>query len=134
MKRSCFVFIILVFVAACNSGLDKENYEKTKEDLGEKERKNPLTFLEVSGTDKRNIIGKTVINGKVQNKASVCDYKDVRIKMLFYKEGTLVANHEQVLDNIIKANNTHNFKSRYATPKGTDSVALSIMSAVAIEK
>ncbi len=81
-------------------------------------------------TDKRNLIGKTVVTGVIANNATVCSYKKVRIKMLFYnREGKLVENHEEVVDEVIKANNKASFKSRYFTPKGTDSVALSVMSA-----
>jgi hypothetical protein len=125
-----------IALAACNGAdtkPDKENYEKARESLEVKEKNSPLSFLVVSGSEKRNVLGKTVINGTVENKASVCSYKDVRVKMLYYKQGVLVANHEQVLDKVVKANSSFNFKTRYFTPKGTDSVALSIMSAQVVE-
>lgn len=133
MKLKPILIACLICLAACNRGdknLDTDNYTKTKESLEDKEKNHPLDFLSVTSTDKRNLMGQTVISGTVHNNASVCSYKDVRVKMLFFKGGTLVANHEQVLDDAIKANNIKRFKSRYATPKGTDSVALSIMSAV----
>jgi hypothetical protein len=125
-----------IALAPCNGAdtkPDKENYEKAKESLEVKEKNSPLSFLVVSGSEKRNVLGKTVINGTVENKASVCSYKDVRVKMLYYKQGVLVANHEQVLDKVVKANSSFNFKTRYLTPKGTDSVALSIMNAQVVE-
>jgi hypothetical protein len=137
MSYKTLVYILFIVLLACNgtdNKLDKENYEKAKESLEENERKNPLSFLTVSGSEKRSLLGKTVVRGTIDNKASVCDYKDVRVKMLYYKQGTLVANHEQVLDEVVKANSTLQFKTRYPTPKGTDSVALSIMSAQAIDE
>ncbi|HEX8334327.1 MAG TPA: hypothetical protein VF622_17020, partial [Segetibacter sp.] len=137
MNFKSILLISFVALTSCNgtdTKIDKDNYEKTKESLEEKEKKNPLSFLVVSGSEKRNFLGKTVINGTIENKASVCSYKEVRIKMLYYKEGTLVANHEQVLDEVVKASSSLNFKTRYFTPKGTDSVALSIMSAQAVKE
>ena len=137
MNIQSIIILFFTALASCNGAdtkLDKGNYERTKESLEEKEKNNPLSFLVVSGSEKRNMLGKTVINGMIENKASVCSYKDVRVKMLYYKEGTLVANHEQVLDEVVKANSSSTFKTRYFTPKGTDSVALSIMSAQAVEK
>ena len=133
------IFLIACFVInlGCNSAdkkVDQVAYNKSKESLAEKEKSSPLSFLTITGSDKKNLVGQTVIKGLIKNSASVCAYKDVRIKMLFYKDGTLVANHEQVMEEAVKANNDLTFKSRYKTPKGTDSVALSIMSAEVLDK
>ena len=75
------------------------------------------------------MIGQTVVKATIANKASVSAYKDIRIKMLFFKEGVEVENHEDVVDKVVTANNQVQYTSKYFTPKGTDSVALSIMSA-----
>ncbi len=137
MKNFITVMIVLVLMVSCNSSgdkVDKNNYEKTKENLADKERTNPLSFLSVSGNDKRNIIGQTVTKGFIENSATVCSYKNVRVKSLFYKAGSLVENHEDVYDDVVKPGNKMNFKSKYHTPKGTDSVSLSIMSAEVVEE
>jgi len=130
MKSTFLLVCFALTIASCGSGeLDQKKYEEEKEKLAKKERENPLTFLSVIGTNKKNFIGQTVVKAIIQNNASVTAYSDVRIKMLFFKNGLEVENHEDVVDKIIPANNSVNFNSKYFTPKGTDSVALSIMSA-----
>ena len=70
MKKIIPVLIILSFVFAACGGDDKsakgkDEYQQTKEDLGETEKKNPKRFLTVEGSDKKNLIGQTVIRGKI---------------------------------------------------------------------
>ena len=108
---------------------DEQAYTEQKESLEQKEKKHPLQFLHVEGDNKKNIIGQTVIHGTIYNKATIASYKDVRIKMLCYKDGEMVEEHEDVLDDVIKPNTDNDFKTRYRLPKGTDSIDLSVMSA-----
>jgi hypothetical protein len=112
---------------------DQQSYEQHKESLADKEKKNPITFLSVTGDNKKNLIGQTVVRGKISNKATVSSYKDIRIKILCYKNDKMVEEHEDVINDIIKPNSTKDFKTRYRLPKGTDSIALSVMSAVTAE-
>lgn len=140
MKQLLFCMLIIVSVVACKSkdkdkSFDKVTYEQTKETLEDKERNNPLKFLQVSGHDHKNLFtfGKTVIKGEVSNSATVISYKDVRVKMLCYnKEGRMVEEHEDVLDETVQPNSSIKFKTKYHLPRGTDSIALSVMSAVAV--
>jgi hypothetical protein len=126
-----FLFLVAVLVCGCNSG---SSYENSKENLYDKEKDAPLDFLSISGSDKRNFFGQTVVRATITNKASVCSYDDVRVKLLYYdKEGKQVANHEEELEKPVGPNSTVKFTAKYFTPKGTDSVAMSIMSAKALE-
>lgn len=136
MRSILNLFIAAILLCSCGSSekkFDKQSYEEHKESLAEKEKKNPLNFLSVTGDNKKNLIGQTVIRGKISNKATVSAYKDVRIKMLCYKDDKLVIEHEDVIDDVIKPNSTKDFKTKYRLPKGTDSIALSIMSATVVE-
>jgi len=131
MKRFS-IFCIVFFLTECGSSekkFDSQSYEHYKESLAEKEKKNPLAFLTVTAENKKNIIGQTVVRGKISNKATVSSYKDVRIKMLCYKDNKMMIEHEDVIDDVIKSNSINNFKIKYRLPKGTDSIALSVMSA-----
>ncbi len=134
---SCVV--VLSMLVACKDKdakagkLDKKTYKEQKENLLDKEKKSPKEFLTIEGTDKRNFWGQTVYKGIIHNSASICSYKDVRVKLLYYKtDGTLVTNHEEQFDETVKPGDDIEFKAKYKTPKGTDSVAASIMSAVAV--
>lgn len=118
-----------------NPVTEKENYEKTKESLGDKEKKNPENFITVSGHDKHNLLGQTVVKGTVTNKATVATYKDVDVKLDFYsKTGTLLETDKETIFEVIGPGQSKNFKTKYFAPKGTDSVALSVTAAKNVEK
>ncbi|HRI20764.1 MAG TPA: hypothetical protein PLA68_07410, partial [Panacibacter sp.] len=108
---------------------ETQNYEQAKESLKDKETKQPLKFLSVKGDDKKNLIGQTVIRGTITSSATVAAYKDVRIKILCYKDGRMAEEHEDVINDVVKPAGTKSFKTKYRLPKGTDSIALSVMSA-----
>jgi len=132
MKYIFLVFLIISVMNSCSGSetkTDEQAYTEQKESLEQKEKKHPLQFLHVEGDNKKNIIGQTVIHGTIYNKATIASYKDVRIKMLCYKDGKMVEEHEDVLDDVIKPNTDNDFKTRYRLPKGTDSIDLSVMSA-----
>lgn len=137
MKKAIFLILALNLLFSCgrggNSEKDIKKYEETKEKLAEREKENPLNFLIVVADNKKNLIGQTVVKGVIENKASVASYKKVRVKLLYFKQGALVTNHEEVYDEVIRPNHRYEFKAKYFTPKGTDSVAASIMSAEVVK-
>ena len=138
MKSFIKILLISSLALSCSSKdqkqkIDKKDYEQQKESLAEKEKRSPKSFLEISGTYKRNIWGKTVYKAEIKNTASICSYKDVRVKLLYFKEGVQVTNHEELLEEIITPNSIFDFKAKYKTPKGTDSVAAYIMSAIVVK-
>jgi hypothetical protein len=138
MKKTCLILVAAMLFFACKNTeednkakLDEQAYEQQKESLLEKEKKSPTLFLKISGEDDRNFWGKSVYRGKIENKATQCSYKNVRVKTKYFKsDGTLVTNHEDVFEETIKPGETLEFKTKYKTPKGTDSVVASIMSAI----
>lgn len=133
-KRIFFISCLVVLFACTNNNKEHDiNYEKTKQTLADKEKNNPLHFLKIASNDKKNLLGQTVVKGNITNTATVCSYKNVRIKTLTYTKGKMTEEHEDVLDDIIKPNSSENFKLKYRLPKGTDSVALSVMYAEAVE-
>jgi hypothetical protein len=132
MKYFLGIVSLMFLLPACGSSektKDEKTYTEQKESLEETEKKHPLRFLSVKGDDKKNIIGQTVVRGTIYNKATVVTYKDVRIKMLCYKDGKMVEEHEDVTDDLVKPNSEKDFKIKYRLPKGTDSIALSVMRA-----
>lgn len=106
------------------------SYQKTKETLAAKEKKNPIAFLYVTGNKRRNLIGQTVIKGKISNHASVASYKDVNVELSFYsKTRTLLEKDNETIYEIINPGQTKSFKTKYFAPKGTDSVGYEIIGA-----
>jgi len=136
MKRiTAWVFITAIVITACNSSdkktdAAKDKYEQTKETLEETEKKNPARFLTVSGHDKKNLLGQTVVKGILSNTAKVASYKDVEIKLSFYsKTKALLEEDVETVFEKLGPGKSAEFKTKYFAPKGTDSVALKVMSA-----
>lgn len=137
MKRIPAVLaIMLVTLSACSNSdkkgteKTKDQYEQTKESLGETEKKNPGRFLSVSGHDKRNLIGQTVVKGTLSNNATVSSFKDVELEISFFsKTGALLEKDKETIYETLSPGDSKNFKTKYFAPKGTDSVALKVMGA-----
>ena len=137
MKSISALLIITAFtIASCNSSdkkpdtTTKDKYEQTKESLEETEKKNPTLFLTVSGHDKRNLLGQTVVKGTLNNIAKIAGYKDVQLKLTFYsKTGALLEEDAETIFESIAPGKSADFKTKYFAPKGTDSVALKVMGA-----
>jgi hypothetical protein len=136
MKRiTALVFVTAIIMSACNSSdkktdAVKDKYEQTKETLEETEKKNPARFLSVTGKDKRNLLGQTVVKGMLNNTAKVASYKDVQIKLSFYsKTKALLEEDVETVFETLAPGKSAEFKTKYFAPKGTDSVALKIVGA-----
>ncbi len=136
MKRMiALVFVSALIISACNSSDKKtdavnDKYEQTKETLGETEKKNPARFLTVTGHDKKNLLGQTVVKGMLNNTAKVASYKDVQIKLSFYsKTKALLEEDVETVFETLAPGKSAEFKTKYFAPKGTDSVALKIVGA-----
>ncbi|MEO9210412.1 MAG: hypothetical protein ABI208_04905 [Ginsengibacter sp.] len=137
-KFVLFFFAISLIFLSCNSKngdnpiTEQKNYQITKEELLQKELKNPKNFLRVTGDHKRNILGQTVIKGSITNNAAVATYKDVKIKLTFYsKTNALLDTEEETIFEQFFPGDTKRFKTKYFAPKGTDSVALAVINAKA---
>lgn len=136
MKNITTLFLLVsILLFACQSKAKKDanetdKYEKAKESLEEKEKKTPTAFLKVSGNDKHNLIGQTVIRGVVSNNAKICVYKDVELELSFFsKTGVLLEKDRETVYELIEPGKSAAFKSKYFAPKGTDSVGLKVVGA-----
>lgn len=135
MKRLFACSLLALTLLACknNTGekkFDNASYETVKETLAEKEKKNPARFLVVNNRDRKNLIGQTVVIGTLTNKASICWYRDVELKLSFYSKTGVKLDEglETVYENIAPGKSVK-FKTKYFAPKGTDSVAIMITKA-----
>ncbi len=110
---------------------DEDSYETSKETLAQKEKNNPARFLQITNRDRRNIIGQTVVIGHINNTATLCTYKDVQIKLSFFsKTGTQLDEGIETIYETIPPGKKVKFKTKYFSPKGTDSVAIKVLSAI----
>ncbi|RYY72197.1 MAG: hypothetical protein EOO13_00360 [Chitinophagaceae bacterium] len=136
MKKLFFLILTAsVTLAACTSDENKEKkiadkYEDTKVSLEEIEKKTPEKFISVKGSDKKNLLGQTVVKGKVQNNAKMATFKDIDVKLFFYsKTGVLLQEDQEMIYETVGPGETKAFKSKYFAPKGTDSIAMKVVSA-----
>ncbi|HEV2832754.1 MAG TPA: hypothetical protein VGW31_12310 [Hanamia sp.] len=133
--KKCILFLIVssAILFSCNSDTSKseqENYELTKENLLKKEQERPQNFLAISGNNKRNLLGQTVVKGVITNKASVATFKDAEIRLSFYsKTKALLETDKETIFEQLAPGESKPFKTKYFAPKGTDSVALEVLSA-----
>ncbi len=141
MRKLILIFTSSLVIFSCNNNdskkaeNEKNSYEATKESLQDKETKSPQKFLTVTGHDRHNLLGQTVVKGTITNNATVASYKDVDVKLDFYsKTGTLLETDKETVYEIIAPGQSKNFKTKYFAPKGTDSVALSVTAAKVAEK
>ena len=113
-----------------NAETEEASYEKTREVLLDKELKNPANFITVVGKNKKNLLGQTVIKGKLTNHATIAVFKDVDIKLFFYsKTKALLETDTETIFEQVQPGQTKDFKTKYFAPKGTDSVGIQVMGA-----
>ena len=137
MKKIIPALIMLSFVFAACGGDEKaaaekskDKYEQTKETLEQTEKKNPKRFLSVEGDERKNLIRQTVVKGTISNKATVASFKDIDVEISFYSEtGALLLKDHEVVYKVVGPNSSESFKYKTYAPKGTDSVAMKIVSA-----
>ncbi len=136
MKKLIAVIIVVVTLSGCknekkDAQFDAKSYEEVKETLAEKEKNNPVKFLSVSNRDRKNLIGQTVVIATIANQATISWYKDIEIRLSFFsKTGVkLDEGMETVYENLAPGQSTK-FRTRYFAPKGTDSVAITVVKAV----
>ncbi len=127
---SLAAFIIFTLFTSCGADDDKaESYQQQKQSLLNSEKSNPLRFLKVTSDFKKNLLGKTVVKGSVENTATVASYRNVRLKLLYFNDGKLFENHEDVMTDVLKPGDEIGFKLRYKLHQKADSVSVSVMSA-----
>lgn len=127
-------FIILSCSDNSDNKTSADDYEKGKISLLKQEEKHPEKFLTVSNSYKKNLLGQSVIKGKIKNNAKVVNYKDIALKLSFYsKTGALLEEDIETIFEQINAGNEQTFKSKYFTPKGTDSVSILVETAIVVK-
>jgi hypothetical protein len=113
---------------------DTKAYAEHKRSLAVTEQENPAAFLSLDSKTHKNLIGQTVIKGTIYNKATVTAYKNIRLKFLFYDaSGKETRHHEDAFEETIKPGGNYRYKSKFRPPGGSDSCAVSIMSAEPIQ-
>ena len=138
MKKLLFLITItLSILCGCESKAEKEKvaedkYEKAKESLEEREKKNPVEFITVTSKDKHNLIGQTVVKGSIHNTAKICTYKDLELEFSFFsKTGVLLQKELKTIYENIPAGKSSDFKEKMWVNKDADSMSIKVLKAIA---
>ena len=121
---------------AYNAPANKEkSADEIKEDLGTKERSNPLQYLKITNLETRiNLIGETVLEGDIVCTSKIGRFKDVVIQANFYTvSNTFLSSEKFTRYEIWGDGSVIHFKFKTNSPKETKKVELQLVDAVAIE-
>jgi len=129
-----FICLLSMF-AACNSANNQQpsgQYEEKKTSLKEIEKASPLKFLKVAGSHHRNLVNQAVVTGEITNTATLVTYKNITLQISWLdKDGAVLDKQKEVLDDVVKPGTVVDFKIKTAHVKGTESVSIDIVSAIA---
>lgn len=135
LKRLLVFFSVLMMFSACKDdnsdyNVEAKTYEAQTDQLSKLENKTPQKFLTVQNSDKKNILGQTVVRGRIFNNAKIASYKNVELKLQFYSKTRVLLEEdlETIYEKVAPGESTK-FKSKYFTPKGTDSVSITVQGA-----
>ncbi|HEU4716693.1 MAG TPA: DUF4339 domain-containing protein [Bacteroidia bacterium] len=101
-----------------SSGPNSTNYQETIKSAEEIERENPAQFLDAGGTYNQNFWGDAMkIHGNVKNKATVANYKDVVIEVVFYSNtNTELSRERYKIYDFFPAHSTKAFELKINRP------------------
>lgn len=126
-----------------SSGYDRSQYqsstyektpEEIKAELGEKENDYPQKYLTViDGTFRKNLIGETVIEGTIKNKATIAVFKDIVIKAEFLApSGTSLGSEKFTRYETLGPGYDVTFKFKTYAPKEAKNVSIIVINATPI--
>jgi hypothetical protein len=123
---------IFAFVDYMNEKNSPPTYEESIMTIAEMEAASPNTYLNASGTYKPNFLGdKLKINGTIENKATVTNYKDVIVEVIFYsKTDSEIAREQYTIYDFFGPNAKKEFKLKVNNYSNVQTIGLNVASAV----
>lgn len=119
-------------VNSYNERTSTETYQEKKISVLEVEQANPSSFLEANGTYNRTIFGKKIkVHGSVTNKATVANFKDITIEIIYYSDTRSEIERERfILYEFVPAHSTKSFEWKISPPRGTNTLDWNAIEAV----
>lgn len=115
-----------------NERTSTETYQEKKISVLEVERANPSSFLAANGTYNRTLFGKKIkVHGSVTNRATVANFKDITIEVIYYSDTRSEIERERfVLYDFVPAHSTKSFEWKISPPSGTNTIDWNAIGAV----
>ncbi len=107
-------------------------YEQKVRSVEEEENANPLRFLEVEVNYKPNFWGdKLKLDGKITNTATVANYKDVAVEIVFYtKTKTRISSKKITFYEYVNAGKSISFFKKIDSPSNCHRITAEVISAI----
>lgn len=107
--------------------------EELRQELYDKEKRNPLSYLSVSySLDYKVFSGEDVIKGYIYNTATMASFKDVVLKVTYKSgTGTTLSTEDFVVYQYVYPSNSASFKIKTYSPSNTKQINVEVKSAKA---
>ncbi|SFE67508.1 DUF4339 domain-containing protein [Flavobacterium xueshanense] len=126
------VFVaIIAFVDYMNAKNSSSSYEESIMTIGEMEVADPSSYLNATGTYKPTFLGDQLkINGIIENKATVTNYKDVVIEVIFYsKTNSEIAREQYTIYDFFAPNTKKEFKLKVKNYSNVETIGWNVFNA-----
>ena len=125
------VFAFFNMFTTNNSKSNPSNYQKPKMTIEETENSNPKRFLSVEGKYNESFLSnKFIVKGKITNRASIADYKDIIIRIKYYsKTKSVIESEDYTIYEVFPPNQEKSFKFDAKKYKDVESIKLNIIGA-----
>lgn len=129
-----FLIIIAIGLIADYSSKSSrsDTYTESIMTIGEIEAADPAIYLNATGTYKANFLGdKLNINGIIENKATVTNYKDVIVEVVFYsKTKSEVGREQYTIYDFFGPNSKKEFKLKVKNYSNVKSIGWNVVNAI----
>ena len=122
---------IFAFVDYMNEKYSGSSYEESIMTIGEMEVADPSLYLNTTGTYKPTFLGDQLkINGVIENKATVTNYKDVVIEVIFYsKTNSEIAREQYTIYDFFAPNTKKEFKLKVKNYSNVETIGWQVFNA-----
>lgn len=104
------------------------------EDLGKREASNPTKYLSFQHTTRRNIKGELIVEGTIDNSASIATFKDALVVVTGFSETEAeIGAWEQTVNQVFEPNHPVPVKLKFDLPASVASIDVEIASATAAD-
>lgn len=84
----------------------------------------------MKGSFRTNLVNQTVVEGVINNNATMVSYKNMQLQIIFKdQEGNVVDKEKQVIDDVVKPNSSDDFKIKLGHVKNANTVSVDITGA-----
>lgn len=125
-------YAIINVVFSSNADSNPSNYYEQKLTIEETENSDPLRFLSVEGNYNESFWGTEFkLKGKVTNRASIADYKDLVLRITYYsKTKSAIGTKDYTIYQIFPPNQETIFNLDVANYEDVESIGLDIVGAI----